>query len=234
MIALARCGGVERLQQRAGGVLLRAEDPQALARPFAHLRRIAAEERRRRGDQRAVDDGEVQRHVVALDAPAPRHLLRRRRRAEDREEVLLRIAFERRAARRLRAGRPLRGLQRFQHGLEIHDRRRGQVAALAQPGLEQVAHQLMLRRAHVADQESLARKHLGRDEMPVRPLVRLERKRRLLKLRRLEALQQRHRRSRHRGGGSLGGNGRADGERGDQRRDEAEPCGKGAGHAAGF
>ena len=58
------------------------------------------------------DDREVQRHVVAFDAPSPRPT--RRRRAEDREEIPLGIANERRAARRLARRGALRRLERVQ------------------------------------------------------------------------------------------------------------------------
>ena len=51
---------VERHQERASRVFFGAENPQSLLRPFAHLGRIAPEKRRRTGDERAIDDREVQ------------------------------------------------------------------------------------------------------------------------------------------------------------------------------
>ena len=96
MIAFSRCDASSDIEQRARRVLFGAEDPQALLRAVAHFGGVGPEKRRRAGDQRAVDDREVQRHVVPLDAPAPGVL--RRRRAEDREEVALRVADERRVA----------------------------------------------------------------------------------------------------------------------------------------
>ena len=71
MTALARCAGVERGHERARRVFALRQDPQALLRALAHLGRVRSEEDRRAGDQRAVDDRELQRDVVALDAPAP-------------------------------------------------------------------------------------------------------------------------------------------------------------------
>jgi hypothetical protein len=59
-----------------------------------------------------------------------------------------------------RSSRPFGGLEdRFQ----IHDRRHGHVAALAQPGLQQVVGERALGLVHVANQQPLARERLGRD-----------------------------------------------------------------------
>ena len=158
---------------------------------------------------------------MAFDAPAPRLL--RRRRPEDREEVFLRIALERRAARRLRGRRPLRRLELFQHRFEIHDRRGGEVTALAQAGFQQIVRQLALRRGHRADQQALPRECLGRNEVPMHPFVGGERERRLLPLVRCEAVQERGRGGGHRRRGSFGGDQGADRQRGDDGQEQAEP-----------
>src|SRR5437879_3998930 len=99
---------------------------------------------------------------MSLDAPAP--CLLRRRRAEHGEEILLRVALEPRRRLSLRARRfddALRGLERAEHGLEIHDLRRRHVAALAEAALQQLVRELALRLAHRADQQPLAREHFG-------------------------------------------------------------------------
>ena len=133
---------------------------------------------------------------MAFDAPAPGVL--RRRRAEHREEIPLRIADERRIARRLRRGGTLRRLERAQHRFQVHDRFRGEIAALAEAGLDQLVRERPLRLAHLLDREPLARERLGRDEMPVEALVRREIERRLLALLRRQAVEKLRRRRRHR------------------------------------
>src|SRR5262249_42435143 len=115
---------------------------------------------------------------MALNAPAPSP--GRRRRAEDREEIPLGIAHHRVAAPGIVS--PMRGFERAQDVLEIHDRGRRQIATLAQPGLEQLARQLTLRLGHRFDGQALSRKYVGRNEVPVRPLVALNREGRLLTL----------------------------------------------------
>ncbi len=180
---------------------------------------VAAEERRRRRDERAVHHGEVQRDVMPFDAPAPR--VPRRRRAEDREEVPHRVADERRTSG-LGLDRAPGGLERAQHRFEIHDRRRGQISALAQPGLEQVVRELPLRLIHRLNEQAFARKRLGRDEVPVQPFVRVERERRLLALVGRQRVHESGRGGRHRGRGAFGGDHRADCQGGDERRRQAQ------------
>ena len=96
--------------------------------------------------------------------------------------------------RRLRPGRALRGLERAEHGFEIHDRRRGQVAALAQARPSAGRARACAAARSCPDEQALAREHLGRDEVPVQPFVAIERERRLLALLRRQAAQERRRR----------------------------------------
>jgi len=152
---------------------------------------------------------------MAFDAPAPCALLRRR--AEHREEVALRIAHQRRVTRRLRRGRALRCFECTEHGLELHDRRRGEVAALAQTSLEQLVGELALRLRHFLDRQTLAWKRLGRDEVPVQALLRLERERGLLPLLRGQPAEKLVGRRSHRRGRALGGDGRRDRAGGEKR-----------------
>ena len=66
---------VERRHQRPRRVFHGPEDAQALLRPFdANLGGIGTEKRRRVGHRGVVGDREVQREVMAFDAPAPRTL----------------------------------------------------------------------------------------------------------------------------------------------------------------
>src|SRR5260370_1212020 len=66
--------------------------------------------------------------------------------------------------------------------LELHDRRRREVAASAEAGLEQVMDERPLRLAHLLDRKPIPREHLIGDEVPLQPLVGVERKNRLLAL----------------------------------------------------
>ena len=59
---------------------------------------------------------------------------------------------------------------------------RGQVAALAQSCLQEPADVLPLGFAHFLERQTLPGEAVGRDEVPVRPLVRFERERRFLAL----------------------------------------------------
>src|SRR6185436_18409120 len=148
-----------------------------------------------------------------------------RGRAEHREEVALRIAHQRRRARRLRRGRALRRFERAQHRLELHDRRRGEVAALAQAGLEQLVRELALRLGHFLDRQPLAWKRLGRDEVPVQALLRLEREGGLLPLLRGQPAEKLAGRRGHRRGRALGGDGRGD-RAGGEKRHRQEQTGR--------
>ena len=107
-----------------------------------------------------------------------------------------------------------------QHLLELHDRRRRQVAAPAEAGLEQRVRQRPLGLGHLLDGETLARMHLVRNEVPATaalpsrtrtppgPLVGRQRGDPLV------------RGPRHRGGGALRGDCEAaDPERDDHRRE---------------
>ena len=62
---------VHALGQRATQILLARERAQALERARAHLGRIGAEEGRRDGDGLAGHEREVEREMMALEAPAP-------------------------------------------------------------------------------------------------------------------------------------------------------------------
>src|SRR6202011_2923096 len=127
---------------------------------------------------------------MPLDAPAPR--VPRRWRTEDREEVALGIAHE------TIASRWLRGLDRGEDVLELHDLGRRHVAALAHAGLQQIVRALSLRLIHLLQSQAVPRKDLSRNEMPVCPLVPIEREHRLLPLLRRETLQKLRRRHLHR------------------------------------
>src|SRR5262245_52250753 len=101
--------------------------------------------------------------MMPFDAPAPRP--RCGRRAEDREEIALRIAHHRVPPTRIvGAARRFEGAE---YGFEIHDRRRCQVALLTEARLEQLAGQLTLSLGHRLDRQPLARKLAGRAGMPV-------------------------------------------------------------------
>src|SRR3982074_2462404 len=118
---------------------------------------------------------------MPFDAPAPR--APRRRRTEDREEITLGIPHEAISSCRLRC------LDRGEDALELHDLRRRHVAALAQAGLQQIMCALSLRLVHLLQSQSVPRKELRRNEMPVSPLIVVEGEHRLLALLRRETLQ---------------------------------------------
>ncbi len=165
---------VERRHQRPRRILHRAEDAQTLLRSFdAHFRGIGAEERRRARDRGVVGDREMQRQMMAFDAPAPRAL--RRGRTENGEEVELGIA-------NVRALPAVRVFDRVEEDFELHDRGGGQVALLAEAGFEQLVRELALRLGHFLPRHALAREHVGRDEVPADLLFRVDRKRGLLAL----------------------------------------------------
>jgi len=75
-----------------------------------------------------------------------------------------------------------RFLERAEHVFEVHDGRRGQVAALAEAGFQQVAREGSLRLGHLLDGETIAWKDVGRDEVPLQALAGVERKGHLLAL----------------------------------------------------
>ena len=68
LLALAFIQGLDELTCE---VFFLGEDAQALARPGLDLGRIGAHERRSADDALVSDDGEIEREVVAFDAPAP-------------------------------------------------------------------------------------------------------------------------------------------------------------------
>ena len=144
-----------------------AERTLSLLRTVFDFGRVGTGKRRRARNRRAVHDGEVQRYVMELDAPAPRAL--RRRRAEHREPVPLRIA---------RRATPL--LHDLQDVLELHDLRVRRVAAIAQPGLQQILRELALRLRHRLQLQAVALEL--RDEVPPQPLGGIELERGLLAL----------------------------------------------------
>ena len=80
---------------------------------------------------------------MPFHAPAPGSA--RRRRAEHGEEVALWIADQQLTWTSWYAGGPFCCLERSKDRLEVHDRRRGQVTPLAQPGSEQAMRELPLR-----------------------------------------------------------------------------------------
>ena len=160
---------VERLQQRAGEILLGGEGARAGLRAGPHLGRVAAEELRARGDRRAAHDRPVLRDVVPFEAPAPR--FGGRRRAEDGEQVSLRIAVRVPVAadERLLAGV---AFDVVEHRLERADRLDLGEALGAEAGLEQLHRGGALRVGHREVGEALAR---HRREEPVLALLARER-----------------------------------------------------------
>ena len=119
---------------------------------------------------------------MAFYPPAPRRFGGRR--PEHGEEVARGIAAHALAP-------PAAGLRLLFEGakrrLEIHDRGGRQVAALAQPGFQQIVRALALGIGHLHDRQTVPRKRLGRNEVPMDPFGRLEREHGLLPLLRREA-----------------------------------------------
>src|SRR4030095_3581893 len=94
---------------------------------------MRAEECRRACHQRAVDDCKVQRDMMSFHPPAPGLLCRGS--AEDREEILQLLPFERLAPATQFPRPPLEIAKR---SLEIHDGSRREIASLAQRTFEQI------------------------------------------------------------------------------------------------
>ena len=131
-------------------ILLGAEHAEARQRAAAHLGRVRAEERRRHADARRRDD-DVQRDVVALEAPRPR--LRQRRLAEQHDLV---VADAARQARRVEHSQDL---------LELHDLHDLEIAARAQQRRQQLVRQPPLLAGHEVE------RHADALRRPVRPVL---------------------------------------------------------------
>src|SRR5262245_39633894 len=82
--------GGERIEQFVRVVLRAGADTFAFLRPALYFGGIGTEEERRGGHHLRAVHGEVERQMMAFDAPAP--LASFARRAEDREEIPFRIA----------------------------------------------------------------------------------------------------------------------------------------------
>ena len=143
---------VQRGDQGAAGVLELGQDARALLRAVLDLGGIGPAERRRAGHHLAVDHGVVQRHVMPFHPPAPGAFVSGR--AEHREPIEFRIP---------RLCPALFDLA--QHGLQLDDGGVGLVAARTEPGLQNVVGSGTLRLGHVLDQQTIARKILGGDEV---------------------------------------------------------------------
>ena len=128
-------------------VLFFAQDAESLARPASDLGGVAAHECRSADRSLVADDREIQREVVALDAPAP-WLLGTEcfRVAEDVEEVKLRVADGASSF-----------LDRRQDLLQADDRFRLHEAALAQAAGEQGVRQGFLFTRHFLQGQALSR-----------------------------------------------------------------------------
>src|ERR1700682_4985103 len=96
--------------------------------------------------------------MVSLDAVAPRATLGWS--AEQREIIFLRVAVLATVV-----------LNDLEYILQAHDRHRFDVARLAQPGCQQRARKVLLKRRHLSQGQSLA--FLG-NEVPVHALVGVE------------------------------------------------------------
>ncbi len=157
--AVARCASVSDSTTARPASSSGASTRRPFARAVLDLGGIGAGEERRGRHDAAIADGEVQRQVMALDPPAPQAA--RPRRAEHRELIVERRAREARAA-----------LDGAQHVFEADDGGGGEIALLAEPGLEQGVGLVLLRRRHGAERQPLAGEHLVGDEVPVQALVR--------------------------------------------------------------
>ena len=109
---------------------------------------------------------EVERQVMALDAPAPLALVRRR--AEDRQEVALGVAH-----------RALALLEFLEHLLQAHDRGGLEVAAAADPRRDQAERQGPLLGRQLLDRDA---QPVPGNEVPVQPLGGIKREDGLLGL----------------------------------------------------
>jgi hypothetical protein len=133
---------VEAGEQAKAEIFLAAEDPGVAQKFTIDARRVGAEEEGRRHQPHAVDQGDVDRHVVPLEAPAP--AFAERRLAEDRQVIGLGIADERAAAA-------------AQHLLQRHDGARLEQALPAERGGEKAVGQVALRRAKIGEGDALSR-----------------------------------------------------------------------------
>src|SRR6266542_1156 len=122
-----------------------------------HLRRIGAEEQRCRRDAIAVDNREVQGHMVASHVPRPRQLAPRI--AEHTERVVLRVANERRNA-------TLHALLLEQGHLEVDNLPHLVRTPRAQPDVEHRERLLLLLAVHVDQPQTIAGRALGWTVVP--------------------------------------------------------------------
>ena len=148
----------EQFHQGPARVLERRQHPQPLRRPSLDLGGIRASEGRRGGRHAAIRHREVQRQVMPLHPPAPGRAPARR--AEHGELVV-----------EGRTGKALTVLERAQGVFELDDRRGGEVALVAEAGLEQGVRLGLLIGRHGAERHALAREHLVGDEVPAVALI---------------------------------------------------------------
>ena len=179
-LALTR---IERRHERTRGVFECAECPLSLLRSVLHFRRVCAGKRRRARDCRAVDDREVQRDVMELDAPAPCALGGRG--SEHREAIAFGITH--RTATLLDIAKDV---------LQLHDLRVSVVPTRAQRSLEEFVRELALRLGHRLDLQTVALEL--RHEVPAQTFGRIKGEGRLLALLRGERRQEIGRRRCHR------------------------------------
>src|SRR5437868_3891950 len=125
------------MKQLAGDVFFSAEHAQAASRPLTHLCGVRAEKARRRRDDAAIYRREVERQVMAFDAPAPLAFVRRL--AKERKVIKRRVAA---CGGCCIAGRGTFNLA--QHQFDLHNRRGFVITALAERYLEKLLRQLAL------------------------------------------------------------------------------------------
>ena len=106
---------------------------------------------------------------MTLEAPTP--TARRTGRAEDREPILFGVP-----------GKLVTVLQCSQDRLQTDDIRRSQIPVLAQTRPQQRVRGFTLSGCHLLERDAVPREHFIRDEVPVRPLRRIQRECRLLLL----------------------------------------------------
>ena len=150
-----------------------------------HARGIGAPERGRHAEQLLGDASEVERQMVALDAPAPRQPAGR---AEDRHAVVFGIAVE-----------ALVVLDQAERLLEAHDVHGLLVTGLAQRVAQQIVQRGLRGGGHLLDRHAGA---LARHVVPVGALAVIEWPARVPALRLAQALDERRRKARH--GGARG------------------------------
>ena len=122
-----------------------------------HARGIGAPERGRDAEQLLGHGGEIERQMMALDAPAPRQSAGR---AEHRHAVVLGMAVE-----------ALVVLDQAERLLEAHDVHGLLVARLAQRMAQQVVQRGLRRRAHLLDRQT---RTIAGHVVPVEPLALVE------------------------------------------------------------